>query len=97
MSEARIERQFNKITKGFNGEVLSAACGVCIDSYRRAELGYSPRPEEPIGGENNGKDIRELSRIIESWTFGPLSLLGMGIRKKINYIENIARIGRKAV
>lgn len=91
MKKERIEKQFKKITRGTNQELVQEVCSVLVEDYKRGELGYWPRCNlDAVNREDKGEN--QLRDKIQSWVS---SFFGLRIKDKITYIEQTVIAGQE--
>lgn len=94
MITERIRKEFNGMIKGCgcDQDVVRGVCEYLAIENKQGDSGYKPRVDLDSTVGENGKI---LSDKLGSWIYGGLKgFLGIGIRKKIGYIEEVAETGQ---
>lgn len=87
MKKEIIEKQFKKITRGIDEELVHKVSGSLVEDYKRGELGYLPRCNlVEINSQDNEKC--QLRDKLQSWVEG---FFGLRIDKKMDFIKEFTK------
>ena len=91
MKKEIIEKQFKKITRGIDEELVHKVSVGLVEDYKRGELGYLPRCSL-VAIDSQDNENNELSDKIQSWVEG---YFGLRIDKKMDFIKEFTKFNHE--